>query len=314
MYIYLDQNKWIDFARAVLDKPKGAEFKEVSNKIISKVESGEWVLPISIVHIMETINIKDEVRKEEFSKILFDYSKANTICSYNKISKYEFVNAWLEIFGESIDVKDILFEQNICNLLDIDNDDYDKPMYKLINNIINSQDVLFNLTNSSIFDTIVSTERTEWESFAATTEIARNNLIATVKDDSKRFKYIIVDEYKRLETASNEAMTLEARKRGLLNDACIKRADDYIQNNFEEWLQKLPSLFVRANLCLQRYKNTSKPFDRNDVKDMAFLSTAIPYCDIVITEKSWTSHTKSSGLDKMYGTKILSNLNDLLNI
>ncbi len=314
MYIYLDQNKWIDFARAVLDKPKGAEFKEVSNKIISKVESGEWVLPISIVHIMETINIKDEVRKEEFSKILFDYSKANTICSYNKISKYEFVNAWLEIFGESIDVKDILFEQNICNLLDIDNDDYDKPMYKLINNIINSQDVLFNLTNSSIFDTIVSTERTEWESFAATTEIARNNLIANVKDDSKRFKYIIVDEYKRLETASNEAMTLEARKRGLLNDACIKRAHDYIQNNFEEWLQKLPSLFVRANLCLQRYKNTSKPFDRNDVKDMAFLSTAIPYCDIVITEKSWTSHTKSSGLDKMYGTKILSNLNDLLNI
>ena len=41
---------------------------------------------------------------------------------------------------------------------------------------------------------------------------------------------------------------------------------------------------------------------------------AIPYCDIVVTEKMWTDIAKKERLDKIYNTSILNSLKDLSKI
>jgi len=79
MYIYIDQNKWIDFGRALLGRPEGKKFTDVANKIVKKTESDEWILPISIVHLMETLDNSDPDRKKRFSEILIKHSKVNDV-------------------------------------------------------------------------------------------------------------------------------------------------------------------------------------------------------------------------------------------
>jgi hypothetical protein len=50
----------------------------------------------------------------------------------------------------------------------------------------------------------------------------------------------------------------------------------------------------------------------NDTVDIAFAATAIPYCDIVITENTLRSLAIQRKLDIKYETIILNELNDLL--
>ena len=45
--------------------------------------------------------------------------------------------------------------------------------------------------------------------------------------------------------------------------------------------------------------------------NVAYLSKAIPYCDIVVTEKKWVSLAKHAKLDKLYDTILLSKVDDL---
>ena len=61
-------------------------------------------------------------------------------------------------------------------------------------------------------------------------------------------------------------------------------------------------------------KNPDRPIDEHDERDIMFLSTAIPYFDIVITEKTWKHAAKSLKLDIKYKTKVEHDLNFLMTI
>jgi len=55
---------------------------------------------------------------------------------------------------------------------------------------------------------------------------------------------------------------------------------------------------------------TTRRAKESDLWDMA-LSIAIPYCDIVVTERSWCGIAKDAGLDELYGTSIVHRPYDL---
>lgn len=57
-----------------------------------------------------------------------------------------------------------------------------------------------------------------------------------------------------------------------------------------------------------------KPLHKNDYFDIMHLSAMLPYCDIVITEKKWVDLAKQAKLDKIYNTKLLSDIRLLPNI
>jgi hypothetical protein len=52
----------------------------------------------------------------------------------------------------------------------------------------------------------------------------------------------------------------------------------------------------------------------NDVADFAHLSVAVPYADIVVTEKFWTHLVRAERLDKKYNTRVTSDLLELLDL
>jgi hypothetical protein len=79
-----------------------------------------------------------------------------------------------------------------------------------------------------------------------------------------------------------------------------------------EFLKLLPSQNVVAMIQYHYLKNLNRDWTINDLRDVAALSLAIPYCDIVITDKkAWDVTVNRAHLDAEFRTVILRRLADL---
>lgn len=76
-------------------------------------------------------------------------------------------------------------------------------------------------------------------------------------------------------------------------------------------LEAMPSLAVQAAVRRQTLKNGSRPWSVNDQRDLDHLSVAVPYCDIVVTDKHAVDALKRAKLDDRLDTVLLSDLSRL---
>src|SRR5450631_3353404 len=59
----------------------------------------------------------------------------------------------------------------------------------------------------------------------------------------------------------------------------------------------VPCWDVERCLSVQIEQQWDRELQGNDVYDIAALTAAIPYCDVVVTEKLWAHLCKASGVD-----------------
>jgi len=67
--------------------------------------------------------------------------------------------------------------------------------------------------------------------------------------------------------------------------------------------------FTKANL-----KNLNRAWKKNDIHDMDALAVAIPYCNVVVTEKHAYTQMFNAGMGQKYNTKLFRNVEDLLGV
>src|SRR4051794_6702716 len=87
--VYLDQNKWIDLARAHYGREDGRRFVATLERVRTAVESGRLLLPMSGVHIMETVAPEDAGRRQRLAEFMVGLSRNRTISTHMIISKIE---------------------------------------------------------------------------------------------------------------------------------------------------------------------------------------------------------------------------------
>lgn len=63
--VYLDQNKWIELARAHTGKACPDSTKELYTQLTKAVESGKVLFPLSASHIIETSKRNDAISRAE---------------------------------------------------------------------------------------------------------------------------------------------------------------------------------------------------------------------------------------------------------
>jgi hypothetical protein len=61
-----------------------------------------------------------------------------------------------------------------------------------------------------------------------------------------------------------------------------------------------------STLRFLKHRDLNLPWDQHDWTDMWALSVAIPYRDVVVTEKRWAHLATSGGLGSRYGTSVTS--------
>ncbi|MEU1103634.1 hypothetical protein ABZ408_22095 [Streptomyces tibetensis] len=72
----------------------------------------------------------------------------------------------------------------------------------------------------------------------------------------------------------------------------------------------VPTRHTYHALRSSRYMNPQQAWHQHDFADFMALAVAIPYCDVVVTERHWRHVAIQAGLDKRYNTRILHKLDD----
>lgn len=76
-------------------------------------------------------------------------------------------------------------------------------------------------------------------------------------------------------------------------------------------LHDMPTMNVEFVLRRANFRNGSYTWKTNDIHDLAFLGKAVPYCDIVVTEKHAAQQLRMSKIDERYGTTVLRDIDEL---
>ena len=90
-------------------------------------------------------------------------------------------------------------------------------------------------------------------------------------------------------------------------DSFFAKGKDWIS----EFLDDLPRIAVQSALTLQTDKNGNRAWTPNDMHDIDALAAAVPYCDVVVTEKYACEVMNRSGLAKRYATTVIRQPGDL---
>jgi hypothetical protein len=63
-----------------------------------------------------------------------------------------------------------------------------------------------------------------------------------------------------------------------------------------------------VTLTLARNQDLVRRIQRNDLRDLDWLSVAVPYSNAIVSENYWGHQVRATGLDGKYGTMLMTDL------
>jgi hypothetical protein len=73
----------------------------------------------------------------------------------------------------------------------------------------------------------------------------------------------------------------------------------------------LPSFDVAVTIKTAYHRDPNHTWTMNDIHDIDAMGSALPYCDIVVTDKALVSQVARTGLAERLGTTVLRNIGQL---
>lgn len=307
--IYLDQNKWIDLAKAIHRRDAKPEERETAEYLESLVRQEVVRFPVSLTHLMETSRIGDPARRIQLAVVLTQFS-----------------NGWFLASRQARIAQELEFA--LAQLLSVEQK-RESCMF--------SRDMLLAIADYPLLSSLLSRSAAELKRFSAALgpEVSLRSFLA-FEDEDSRWNAI-----QKMTQSNNELLNrIRARRERLSGDTPDLRFRTYSALLFRETQDKLaaaltklgrtfddlrrlsdeqirslvdsvPCLDVERSLALQLEKQRSRDLQGNDVYDIAFLTGAIPYCQAVVTEKLWVHLSRAAGIDRRYKTIVLSSLSEL---
>lgn len=325
MKIYLDQNKWIDLAKSLINPTENPKYVEVASLIEEKSSSGEWVFPISLIHHLETLSRQEKGSRTRLAAVMSKVSKGNAIITFNDLQKDEFIVAFSKIHTPLEALKVNAVSNNYFAALGSDKptiefsnksglpqekyEEIKKEIESFSSQLFSSENLFEQFMSYNGDENIVSglqqddiDTKLEWEKW-------REFYLSIEK--THRYKAFLIKFF-----LDHLAVYIDD-----LKSRFGKNREEFIPKEILEeegktlnFLESVPSLDVRAKLMYETFNNKSKEIDLHDHRDIAFLATAIPYCDVVITERVWKHYSNQRKLNDKYDTKIENDLNYLLTL
>lgn len=315
LHVYLDQNKWIDLSRALAGDELGAPFREVAAEIVASVEAGSASFPLSVAHVFELWKKRRAEPRQRLASTMSTISKNDAIAPPWVLLPAELDRAFqsrfsrpetllpLEPFGRGMRhrggasapglptvIRDYLREQNPGA-----NDD----------ELADWMDAVLLAGPAEDLPTIdIPQPPLEFAENFAADENAQVQLF-TEHGAGKRTRRNVVSARALLDIKEplNDALA-----RALLTwDALIALEADGVN----EFMLDLPSRAAALELMWLQHDNTETRWRQNDMNDIVYLSAAVAYCDVVVTERKWTAMLNRCGVADRFGTTVLSDLSGM---
>ncbi|PKI91131.1 hypothetical protein CW368_07660 [Actinomycetales bacterium SN12] len=129
----------------------------------------------------------------------------------------------------------------------------------------------------------------------------RESIIRERATPAQLCDFLVADELKSLTDEINEiAAELDVDPNLFFSSGLLGRTGP---ESVHAFITALPSAFAWATLRYRKHRDLTHPWEQHDWTDASALSVAVPYCDVVITERRWAHMIEATGLAKRHGTR-----------
>ena len=311
LLIYLDQNKWIDLAKAFCGRPDGQRYLPALEAADSAVRTGKALFPLSSTHIMETAKSPRPEQRRQLAALMTSLSRGLVLRAATQIVPLYLDRALAECFGKrpekpppnltSRRIEDA-FDFDLGGLLGI-SPERAELLRQTLDNPVAWCDLL---------------EHHHEASRKAGIQAVNANGVRYAEENEKWRGVLANDSFDTIRRAYAATLTLAFYDK-------LSRRLDALGHTMQEWgslgterlmefWSSIPALSIELELHALKHREKSNPWRPNDSLDIGALSLAIPACDVVITERLWVSFIKRRAIDGMYGALVHSDLNEIVAI
>lgn len=310
--VYLDQNKWIDLAKAVYRPDAKPAERENAERLQRAVEAGRLRCPVSEVHLMEAYRIGDRERRLRLASVFAAFSGGWFIASRQARVSHELDAALTKLLSVADTARDNSFDafaQNffwafgekayLSGLTSIPAESLDEISSSI--GPINALLSYVGLNDESLRRTAVV--RMQASNMDLTDSIRRRRALTECETSDLRFRAYSAQLFLEMQDK------IEAALRGMGKSFDDLRAlpDERIAS----LIDLVPCWDVERCLAVQVEQQWDRELEGNDVYDIAALTAGIPYCDVVVTEKLWTHLCNVSGVAARYNSEVLASVFDI---
>lgn len=303
--LYLDQFVFIRLAQAHLRRPGSGALWETREALWSEVQIGSVVVPLSSVHYTEIWGTGSHVQRVELSAEMAVLSRLRTIAPARTLRSSEIDMALHATFGKPKQCKPLdVFGFGVAHAFGMSELMLNKDHYTPEQLVAAELSILSGLEGN---DQLIDAERKRYETedkFAEhETSRAKRLKNWLVEGDQRATRF-------RIQAFSDfESYVLPSL---IAADITKEELEQLGSSGLEALISAVPSLFVLTELRRLRYANPAQGFRRTDMNDLRALSVAVPYCDVVVTDKAMVDLLMRSRLPEKYGTKVFAKVTDAL--
>ena len=323
--IYLDQNKWIDLSRAATGHRLGTRFDDALTMARAASEAGTASFPLDMYRYWETSKRKDDRSRTEVADVMDELSRKHTMATPFGLLDAELDAALQRRFGRPKTLRQAqVFGVGMQHIAG-GRMDWPELDLSVLPDGGDSVPAGFRAQLSDAVATVIEDELLR----AGPATFAAHGFDHAASDHGQRF----VD--------FENMLASEIAKKGLTGDAidvAVRGADfgdirpavvdalDRIGMTLDEFMaditvrdlmgfiDDLPTRYVTNVMRSAKHRQTQQPWMPNDFVDIVALPVAAVYCDVVVTEKQWAHRMSQCRVGERFGTVIISDTADLVDV
>jgi hypothetical protein len=309
-YVFLDLNHWIYLSRDYYGKSQNVSHSGLAVALLQKVRNDEVRLPLGLIHFLEHLQNESPARRQRLANVLDLYSAGWCHAAWSDICEFEIQQglaqvfrgvppARPEVFGRgfmfttSAGGREILSEGHSAGALALYAAHSAQPgaLFDLLTRTIETNRKKQKVSTAKLsVDNATAAEELRLRRRDCSRDEYRNAQYATSTLEHEK---VIVDQLSRMQLSIRDFVALGP-------DGLLK------------FWSGIPSIYTECELTLYRDRQWPRRIQPNDVRDLAQLAVAVPYCDVVVVEKFWERGISETGVGRKYGTQVFSDLSELL--
>lgn len=316
--IYLDQAKWIDFARCRLGRRDGQRYQDAFAIATEAVRLGRASFVLSSAHYFETHRRADWSSRLDLATTMAQLSKFHAIAPPHVVVPAE-IDAALAGSARGLAVN--VFGVGVAHVF---GGDIPLDLMKLPADVQVPPGVRSQLAGE--FSRMMEFAVLANPQVSAATERITLEGARKIQDADRKFadgQTTLAGQIRthklsgRLDDVATSTELADIKEP--LITSCLRNGIDPDElasdrDHMQAFLKCVPSRWVVRELRRVRLRNPQQPWHPHDLNDVNALSVAVPYCDVVVTERQWTRHLKEIGIADQYGTTVLHDLSDLTEV
>lgn len=320
--VYLDQNKWIDLARAATGHPGGARYTEALDAARAAVAAGRASFPLDMIRYVETGKRSNDRSRNDVANVMIELSNRHSMAPGRYVLPAELDRALKARYGRPEEPRhpaafgtgiqhvtngQVVLPELDINLLrsagnDIDASNYPK-VQELYSKLLEAELLRVGPGMARLAGVDADTRHLDQQ------YIDHENKIAS-EIGARGLSGPMLDFAVRASDLGDirPAVTRAVEGIGLTWDRFV---EDLGPAGVVEFMDDLPTRHITNVMRGAKLRLTEQKWELHDLNDILGLPVAAAYCDVVVTEKQWVHRFTQAKIEARYGTTILRNAADL---